>query len=350
MTGRKLTRQQRWRIDKIQQERNERAQRKDNRLDTGLDEQQLGELQTGLVTAHFGRQVEVEALAGELAGQRQHCHVRAKVESLVTGDQVSWRPHHLVSELGVVEARFERHSLLARPDARGVMKAVAANVDQLLLVIAPEPEPHANLIDRYLVAAEHSGIQPLLVINKWDLMLSGNLAAGLQAQVEGLLETYRGLGYRVLTSSTRQQAEDLAALQASLKDRISVFVGQSGVGKSSLINSLLPGVDLRVGSLSEDTRKGRHTTTTARLFHFPSGGQLIDSPGIREFSLGFLEPDQVAQGFLEFRPWLGACRFRDCRHREDPGCALRAAVESGQIAPSRFSSYHHIVQSLQESE
>lgn len=346
MSGRKLTRQQQWRIDKVQQERNERAQRKDNRLDEG----QLGDSQPGLVTAHFGRQVEVEALEGELLGQRRRCHVRANVDSLVTGDKVSWRPHLLPDESGVVESRHDRHSLLARPDMRGVMKAIAANVDQLLLVIAPEPEPHANLIDRYLVAAEHTGISPLLVINKWDLMEDASLNAALQQRVEQLLTTYRELGYQVLTSSTCRQQEDLQQLQNHLKDRISVFVGQSGVGKSSLINLLLPGVDLRVGSLSEDTRKGRHTTTTARLFHFPVGGQLIDSPGIREFSLGFLQPHEVAQGFREFRPFLGHCRFRDCCHQQDPGCALREAVEQGQIAASRFSSYHHIVRSLQEGD
>lgn len=347
MSGRKLTRQQQWRIDKVQNERNERAQRKDRKVDNSLEEGLLTEPQAGLVTAHFGRQVEVEALDGHLQGQRQRCHVRANVESLVTGDYVSWRPHQTPEENGVVESRQPRRSLLARPDMRGVMKAIAANVDQLLLVIAPEPEPHANLIDRYLVAAEHTGIEPILVINKWDLMQqAGRLTAAQQSHINGLLETYRQLGYRVLITSACQQ-QDLQQLQDHLRDRISVFVGQSGVGKSSLINHLLPGVDLRVGSLSEDTRKGRHTTTTAKLFHFPQGGQLIDSPGIREFSLGYLQPEDVAQGFMEFRPFLGLCRFRDCRHQQDPGCALKQAVEEGKIAATRFASYHHIVQSLQ---
>jgi ribosome biogenesis GTPase len=128
-----------------------------------------------------------------------------------------------------------------------------------------------------------------------------------------------------------------------------VFVGQSGVGKSSLINVLLPGVDLKVGELSEQTRKGKHTTTTARLFHFPKGGDLIDSPGIREFALWHLEPERLLDGFVEFRPYLGHCRFRDCKHEHEPGCAILEAIESGKISASRMESYQRILQSLQEN-
>jgi ribosome biogenesis GTPase len=287
----------------------------------------------------------VEATDGEWQGQRQRCHVRANVESLVTGDQVTWRPALDQEQIGVVEARQPRHSLLARPDMRGTMKAIAANVDCLMLVVAPEPEPFANLIDRYLVAAEDSDLEPVLVINKWDLISQGKISPAICQRLNDFIQLYRQIGYEVITTST-QSEEELLSLKEQLKDRISVFVGQSGVGKSSLINHLLPGVDLRVGSLSEDSRKGRHTTTTARLFHFPQGGMLIDSPGIREFALGFLEPDAIAQGFREFRPFLGRCRFRDCRHQQDPGCALQEAVQAGKITPSRFDSFQHLLNSL----
>ena len=126
------------------------------------------------------------------------------------------------------------------------------------------------------------------------------------------------------------------------------FAGRSNVGKSSLINALLPGVDLKVGELSEQTRKGRHTTTTARLFHFPSGGDLIDSPGIREFALWHIEPDALMDGFREFRPYAGLCRFRDCKHRQEPGCALKDALTDGKISESRWASYWHILSSLEE--
>jgi ribosome biogenesis GTPase len=129
-----------------------------------------------------------------------------------------------------------------------------------------------------------------------------------------------------------------------------VFVGQSGVGKSSLVNSLLPGVDIRVGALSELTGKGTHTTTTARLFHFPNGGELIDSPGIREFGLVHVSRDDVEAGFIEFRDLLGHCRFRDCKHDREPGCALLQALEEGRIQPQRMASYRHILASLPEDE
>ena len=139
-------------------------------------------------------------------------------------------------------------------------------------------------------------------------------------------------------------------LKHRLNGNVSVFVGQSGVGKSSLVNSLLPGVDTRVGALSELTGKGTHTTTTARLFHFPGGGQLIDSPGIREFGLGNVSRDDVEAGFIEFHDLLGRCRFRDCKHDREPGCALLQAMEDGRVQPQRMASYRHIIASLPEDD
>lgn len=336
MSKRKLSRRQSWRIDKIQSERIARAQRREERAMDELEQGQLGLEQQGLVIAHFGVQVELE----DEHGQRFRCHMRANLPALVTGDLVVWRASQ--QGHGVITACLPRSSSLCRPDTRGQLKPVAANIDQLIVVFAPLPEPHANLIDRYLVAAQHANIQPLLLLNKADLLETN---AGEKAK--SLLQTYRQLGYQIMSVSA-ENGFALDELQQQLKDKTSVFVGQSGVGKSSLINRLLPGTDTAVGALSELTNKGTHTTTTARLFHFPSGGRLIDSPGIREFGLGHVDLDDVQAGFIELAPYFGLCKFRDCSHSHEPGCALLAAIESGAINPQRLESFKQLAAEVQQ--
>ncbi len=342
MAKRQLNRRQSWRIEKIQEERAARAARREARAVEELEGGDLGPEQHGLVIAHFGVQVEVEALDGAQSGEVFRCHLRANLPALVTGDRVVWRPGN--QGIGVIVAQLPRRSELCRPDMRGLLKPVAANVDQIVIVFAPLPEPHGNLIDRYLIAADHAGIQPLLLMNKADLVNEGNAA-----RLDALLDVYRALGYPLLEVSAHNGSA-MDELRAHLDGRVSVFVGQSGVGKSSLVNTLLPGVDLRVGALSELTQKGTHTTTTARLFHFPGGGDLIDSPGIREFSLGHVTRADVEDGFVEFRDLIGRCRFRDCKHDREPGCALLQALEDGRIQPQRMASYRHILASLPETE
>ena len=348
MSKRKLSRQQRWRIEKVQAERARRADRRDAQDSDKLAAGEYGPEQNGRVIAHFGRTLDVRPDAG---GEAVRCHLRANLEGLVTGDRVIWRAAHDARD-GVVVARGERTSVLERPDPRGQLKPVAANIDQILIVFAVEPAPHANLIDRYLVAAEATGIAPVLVLNKIDLLPAQG------GELRALLARYEALGYPVVTTTTAREG-GLSDLYARLAGRTSVFVGQSGVGKSSLIDRLLPDEELRIGALSEDSRKGRHTTTTARLYALPAPaeetapgaerGELIDSPGIREFGLTHLDEQQVTEGFIEFRDVLGRCRFRDCRHRQEPGCALLAAVERGEIHPERFASFRRIVESLEAS-
>ncbi|HHQ4923442.1 TPA: small ribosomal subunit biogenesis GTPase RsgA, partial [Aeromonas veronii] len=223
------------------------------------------------------------------------------------------------------------------------VKPIAANIDQIIIVSAVMPEFSTNIVDRYLVAAEDVEIRPLIVLNKVDM-----LDDAARARIESQLETYRKLNYEVLLVSC-ESGEGLDELKAALTDKISIFVGQSGVGKSSLTNALMPGLGVLTGEISENSGLGQHTTTTARLYHFPSGGDLIDSPGIREFALWHLEADRITWCFVEFRDYLGGCKFRDCTHKDDPGCALRAAVDAGAISADRFHNYHRILETMQEA-
>ncbi|MCL4110193.1 UNVERIFIED_CONTAM: hypothetical protein GTU68_026713 [Idotea baltica] len=260
---------------------------------------------------------------------------------MVTGDRVIWRQGE---PIGVVVAQLERESVLSRPDPYGKIKPVASNIDQIILVIAPLPVPHANLIDRYLVAAETVGIEPVILLNKTDLLESD---AESRTKIDQLLATYPPLGYRVLRASVNTNT-GIDTFLAELGDRTSVFVGQSGVGKSSLVNLLLPEVDLRVGALSESTNKGVHTTTTAQLFHIPTGGVLIDSPGIREFGLWHMSKQQIEAGFREFHPMLGSCKFRNCQHDQEPGCTILEGVSNGTVSEKRLNSYRQMIASVED--
>ncbi len=297
----------------------------------------------GIVIASHGRTLLVESDDGDLVP----CVARRTAGAPICGDRVDWlpQPHGPAAVIRV----HDRATLLSRPDARGKPKLLCANVDQLLVVTALSPSAHDNgadhaatlkpdLIDSYLVAAEVCGLDAMIVVNKIDLA-----DADRRAGLERVLAVYRRSGYRVRTASVKC-GEGLDGLRAELRDHRSVLVGESGVGKSSLIDALVPGHDIRIGELSRAGGLGQHTTTVAMLFHLPDGGDLIDSPGVREFRLWPLTAGELAQGFREFRAHAGHCRFRDCRHLDDPGCALAEAAARGEISPARLDSYRRLLE------
>ncbi|MEW5708555.1 MAG: ribosome small subunit-dependent GTPase A [Pseudomonadota bacterium] len=283
-------------------------------------------LMEGRVVAAYGRRFEVETPDGA----RRQCVVKAKRRGVACGDRVRLR---LSGEgEGMIEEILPRKNLLYRSDPQRE-KLIAANVTQVLVLVAPRPPFNEGLLNRCLVAAEAAAIPSVIVLNKIDL---AEEAARLRFQ----LALYEGLGYPVVPLSAQQ---DASPLRPYLEGRVTVLVGPSGTGKSTLVNALVPGARAATGEISEALDAGRHTTTHARLYHLGPGSDLIDSPGMQAFGLSHLEPPALAAAFPEFRPHLGVCRFNDCRHLEEPDCAVRAAVERGEIDQRRLAIYQTLM-------
>jgi ribosome biogenesis GTPase len=219
---------------------------------------------------------------------------------------------------------------------------MAANIDQLVIVVSPAPPPQQTTLDRYLILAEHNRIAPILVFNKSDLLHDNHLEATSKAFFESILSLYEALPYRHFRVSTFEP-DSLMALKDALKGKISLVVGQSGVGKSSLIQQLVQDDAIVIGDLSKEGLLGKHTTTVSRWYFLVEGGAIVDSPGIRELKLPPLSRQQLLSYFPECRPYLGACRFRNCAHTaETPGCALWVAVDQHAVSDRRLASLGEI--------
>ncbi len=345
---RRLTEQQHRRIQKQQKTRQEE-------IDTSNDLE-------GLVVQHYGRQLEVQALSvpdkhpekpnvqdGEPEpfwkpielGSIWRCHTRTNLELLVTGDRVKWQADPNTG-LGIITAIHPRRSLLTRPDRYHKVKPVAANISLIVIVFAPLPEPAPTLIDRYLVACADADIPALLVLNKTDLLKEND-------PILDMLKEYQDLGYEVMQCQSLGDG-DVSVLAQRLEGETVAFVGQSGVGKSSLINTIVPDAAQKTNIISENSALGQHTTTSTRLIPFGQGASLIDSPGIREFGLWHLTTEKVQQGFPEIQNHLGYCQFRNCTHKHEKQCALRLAARDGEVLPRRLDSFLRLMDEIAEAQ
>ncbi|ELA08498.1 ribosome small subunit-dependent GTPase A [Moraxella macacae 0408225] len=313
------------------------------------------ELMDGIVIANYGKQLEVQAISlpkrlpkkpTPVVGEPRpfwqaielhsvwRCHTRTNLSLLATGDKVrlSADPN---TGLGRIEAVYDRKTVIFRPDRYHKLKPIASNVDILAIVFAPLPLPSAQLIDRYLVACCVSNIKPLLILNKSDLINDANYHT-----TKNLLNDYQKLNYDTLIT---QSNGDLSELWRYLQHKTVIFAGQSGVGKSSLINRLLPNVTQSVNEISTISQLGQHTTTTSRFLAFDptdlSQGAVIDTPGIREYGLWHLQKEEVLAGFIELAPLANFCRFRDCKHTaQTPNCAMWQAVAKGEVLARRVEN------------
>jgi ribosome biogenesis GTPase len=279
------------------------------------------------IVAVFGR----DLLVRDAAGQELRARPKGRRMSIVCGDDVLCERDATHDEIIVTETR-PRQTALYRSNLRGEAEAILANISQLFVVLAPKPTPDLFVVDRYVAAAASAHIVPTLVLNKQDLPIDDELGAALLA--------YQKAGYRTLRLSAKA-GDGVDSLIETSAGSVAALVGQSGVGKSSLVRRLVPQAQAEVGELDRDD-EGRHTTTTSRMFDLPRGGHLIDSPGVRDFSPAIDKLDARTMGFAEVERLAPGCRFQDCQHIREPNCAVQKAAASGELDGRRYESYRRM--------
>lgn len=291
----------------------------------------------GSVIANLRYHCLVELKNEEAEATVIRCSMRGKQKGIVCGDRVEVTLNEQDNE-GVIEKYLERKNELARPNMRGRKEVLVANIDQLIIVAAVKPVFDPELIDRYLATAELMPAEIILVLNKIDLADSKTLAAW---------EEFKQLPYTCIqTAAHNKDDKGLEELRKLLQNKTSALVGQSGVGKSSILNALIPGHDIQTQELSTALGEGKHTTTVASAYRIDesdlSSGRLIDSPGVRDFAPPPIPAHDVDQGFIDIRLASEGCKFRDCQHLREPDCAVKLAVENGEITERRYKSYRHL--------
>lgn len=295
----------------------------------------------GIVIATRARLFEVRLETGK----RLKCEVRQKVKSeakattpVAVGDDVL--VGNADEERGVIEEVLERKTFFGRP-AKGedkIFQVIAANLDQLAMVVSiNSPVLKPGLIDRFIIAAMNGNMTPILIINKVDLESDSLL--------DEVAETYRNLGYKVFLTSAETET-GLDELSEVLVGHRTIFAGHSGVGKSSILNKLIPGLNLKTKLISEASNKGKHTTTSIELYELPTGGYLIDSPGLKVMGLWEVDKKILPEYYIEFANYIDQCRFTPCSHSHEPGCAVKAAVETGEVSRIRHENYLAIAETL----